>query len=262
MRIWSKVLAAGIMTLGLLTGTANASTIDEVIGASHKLFKDNQSICSGTIVNSPVKSKQIFVTSAHCIIDIDDTKTPLLQKIDKAQKSDYTIKYVVYNEELDPTLERVFHLKLFNYMISPEADLAFLEFVDPTIKLPAVDLATDEEAKAIKVGEDVAVVGFPLGYDVTLTKGQFSGKQKANRAPIDSIVFRFTAPATYGNSGGGLYSINNGDYKLIGVVSFLLDGTLGKGVPMGFMNFAIPVTQVNAGLAYIDIDMPNGVTLR
>lgn len=257
-----KIFNSIVVGLGLLLGSigvAQSSSIEEVLGASHKLYRNNQPICSGTIVNTPKMGQQLFVTSAHCLIDLDNSD--LWSGIAKAKKDSFTIKYIIYNDDMFPTVERTYHLELFNDLIDPNLDMALLSFRDSTIKLPAVDVASDEDLKQIKIGDDVAAIGFPLGYDVTITKGQFSGKKRSERPPLDTVVFRYTAPSTFGNSGGGLYKITDGDYKYIGTVSHVLDGTIGKGIPMGFMNFAIPALHLNSVMGLVDtlLFKPTGV---
>jgi len=267
MKMWSKLLVAGAMLFSSV-GIISASTIDEVMDASYKIYKDNVPICSGTIVNTPKTGEQLLVTSAHCLVDLDKLKEQsLVEQIHELEKTDLTIKKVFYNEKMEPTIERVYYLKHFNYMISPEIDMALLSLKDPTIKLPAVDVATDEELKDLKIGDGVATAGFPLGFDFTVTFGHFSGKVRSSRDPINTVVYRYTAPSTYGNSGGGLYRVtNDGEYKLIGVVSHVLDGTVGKGIPMGFLNFAIPALHLNDGMNFIDnfngTPVPPGVTVQ
>lgn len=232
-------------------GIANASSIDEVVDASHKLYQNDKPVCSGTIVNTPKLTKQLFVTSAHCLMDLDSTEN-LLDKIAKLNKESFTIKKVTYNAAMEPVAERVYYLQLYQYLINPALDLALLEFKDTSVMLPAVDIATDEEQKQLRVGNDIAVIGFPLGFDVTVTKGQFSGKEKSSREPIEAVVFRYTAPSTYGNSGGGLYQVKGDDYRMIGIVSHVLDGTVGKGIPMGFINYAIPASNLTDVLTWVD----------
>ena len=249
----SKVVTAAILTLGLLTGTSNASSLEEVISASYRLENSKGSTCSGTFVNTP-KGEQVFVTSAHCVIDLDQPY------FNTKPEGEFLIKKVTKNEALRPSVEHVFYLDVpmannSLYYIFPQKDIAILKLRNSVVRFPTADLMTNEEAdKFAVIGNEVTVVGYPLGFEVTHTRGEFSSKERSMKKGIDSIVYRYTAPSTYGNSGGGLYAeLPNKDYKYMGTISHIVDGTLGKGIPMGFLNYAIPVKQLNEVLTYVDM---------
>ena len=252
MKFLNKVIAASLLTVGLLTGTANSSTLEEVVNASYRLENSKGSTCSGTFVNSP-KGEQVFATSAHCVIDLG------VPYYNTKPEGEFLIKKVTKDETLRPSVEHVFYLDVpvannGLYYIFPELDIALLKLRNSVVRFPTVDLLTNEEADKLSViGTKVTVVGYPLGFEATHTRGEFSSKERSMKKGINSIVYRYTAPSTYGNSGGGLYAeLPNQDYKYMGTVSHLIDGTFGKGIPMGFLNYAIPVKQLNEVLTFVD----------
>jgi hypothetical protein len=74
------------------------------------------------------------------------------------------------------------------------------------------------EKRAPELGEDVAVLGFPLGLPLSVSRGLVSGADRT--VPIDGIkrrrLVQTDAAVNHGNSGGPLISLENG--KVVGLV--------------------------------------------
>ena len=78
-----------------------------------------------------------------------------------------------------------------------------------------------------RLGEDVAVLGFPLGLPLTVTKGSVSGLSRT--IPIDGVerrqLIQTDAAVNQGNSGGPLLSTESGN--LVGLVDLTASGANG-----------------------------------
>jgi S1-C subfamily serine protease len=99
------------------------------------------------------------------------------------------------------------------------ADLALLQLERPP-EDPKV--ATIGDPDDVRVGDEVFVVGAPLGVSHTLTAGHISGRRRIN-ATISGLwpteFFQTDAPINEGNSGGPLFNMRG---EVIGIVSFIL----------------------------------------
>jgi S1-C subfamily serine protease len=117
-------------------------------------------------------------------------------------------------------------------------DLALLSSTVRTDALPSI------RKSPIRNGEQVAVVGFPLGsYDITITEGVVS----ALSAQGDSTQMTISAPANPGNSGGPVFDLSGA------IVGVLTAGNLDA----QNTNFAIRQSSVRDFLARRNI-IPSG----
>jgi S1-C subfamily serine protease len=96
-------------------------------------------------------------------------------------------------------------------------------------------LETDEAMPL--VGEDVVVVGAPLGLQQTVSKGNVSSIRDWPEDPGRGKVIQFTAPVSPGSSGGPVVNMKG---RVIGAVSFQAPSYLSQN-----LNFAIPVGRLN-----------------
>lgn len=143
---------------------------------------------SGTIIWNKANHKLMVLTAAHVIKGMEKKKKDI---------------HVSFNYSSAITPMKV-------YKISEEKDLALLignsnEKSDG----PYVKLAM----KSPNIGDDIYVVGSPMGLKSTVTKGiigNFVWEKNPKR-----LVYRFSADIFFGNSGGGLFNENG---ELIGVV--------------------------------------------
>jgi S1-C subfamily serine protease len=117
---------------------------------------------------------------------------------------------------------------------SPEQDLAVLKIEAPAESLHPIPVGTSAD---LKVGQTVIALGYPLGLDLTLTKGVISGLDQL--LPLESgseiqRAIQTDASINPGNSGGPLL---DSEGRLIGVNTAIFRA------PAGF-GFAIPVDTV------------------
>lgn len=103
------------------------------------------------------------------------------------------------------------------------ADVALLELASPAPATPA----TMGDSDLVGVGDDVFVVGAPLGQTHTLTVGHLSARRTNNLMFGDfdpAEIFQTDAAINQGNSGGPMFNM---DGEVIGIVSHILSTTGG-----------------------------------
>lgn len=120
--------------------------------------------------------------------------------------------------------------------VDPKQDLALLMVA---VNCPCATLAT----RPVRVDQPVAAVGFPyhhiLGVQI-LTEGRIQGTDPGGRTII-------TTPVARGNSGGGLFALEGGRYKLVGlVVGVVRDGMGGS---VSHLASAMSLAQIKEFLA-------------
>jgi S1-C subfamily serine protease len=82
-------------------------------------------------------------------------------------------------------------------------------------------------APKVLAGQEVFAVGNPVGLGWTYTKGVVSALRQRNANGREIPVIQTDTSITYGNSGGGLYSLAG---ELIGINSSIADPRLGGGL--------------------------------
>jgi S1-C subfamily serine protease len=107
----------------------------------------------------------------------------------------------------------------------PGLDVAVLQLDHPP---KDAFVATLGDADAVRVGDQVFVVGAPLGIGHTLTVGYISGRRKTN-AVYSGVTateyFQTDAAINQGNSGGPLFNMRG---EVIGIVSHILSHSGGS----------------------------------
>lgn len=101
---------------------------------------------------------------------------------------------------------------------NPQKDVALLKLVRPP---EGIEPATLGDSDAVKVGQEVFVIGAPLGLAHTLTIGHISArhtKPSALTSDIQAELFQTDAAINKGNSGGPMF---NKAGEVIGIVSFI-----------------------------------------
>jgi serine protease Do len=107
----------------------------------------------------------------------------------------------------------------------PAADVALLK-LQRAPRAPEVARLGDSDT--VDVGDQVFVVGAPLGIGHTLTVGHVSGRRGPDVGPGDMLMaeyFQTDAAITQGNSGGPLFDMS-GD--VVGIVSHILSRSGGS----------------------------------
>jgi S1-C subfamily serine protease len=101
----------------------------------------------------------------------------------------------------------------------PAADIALLQLAHPPAQPVTAPLGDSDQAR---VGDQVFVVGAPLGISYTLTVGHVSGRRAAGVMYDDFSLGEFLqtdAAINPGNSGGPMFNMNG---EVLGIVSHVL----------------------------------------
>jgi len=122
----------------------------------------------------------------------------------------------------------------------PATDVALLKVRASSRALKALDLGNSD---SIQVGDQVAAIGNPLGYDRSITLGIVSALHRSltspQGTPIDRVI-QTDAALNHGNSGGPLL---NAEGQVVGVSSAISTGDTGAQGNIG-IGFAIPINTV------------------
>jgi S1-C subfamily serine protease len=113
----------------------------------------------------------------------------------------------------------------------PSADLAVIQLARAPIKS---SIATLGDSSGVKVGDEVFVVGAPLGMTHTLSVGHISGRRAAHTlfgGFAGAEMLQTDASINPGNSGGPMFDLNG---NVIGIVSHIIFGEAGAG-GLGFV---------------------------
>jgi S1-C subfamily serine protease len=111
-------------------------------------------------------------------------------------------------------------------------DLALLR-LDTTATLTTARLG---DSASLKVGEEVAVIGNPIGLDQTMTRGIVSALNRVLPGVSDQPMIQTDAPINPGNSGGPLFDRCG---NVIGINTFISEDAQSIG-------FAVPVNAAKA----------------
>lgn len=107
-----------------------------------------------------------------------------------------------------------------------QADVAVLRLARPPARPVAAPLG---DSSRVRVGDEVFIVGAPLGIGHTLTVGHISGRRTSRalggQGFSDTELFQTDAAINVGNSGGPMF---NRDGEVVGVVSYMLSSTGGN----------------------------------
>lgn len=192
--------------------------------------------CSGTVVWSKRDEKSgevatYILTAKHCVSN---------------QNEDQFADVPVYHDNLLVKKERYIarvHGLFFN------ADIGLFRLKDKQTLFERVAKLAPAKP-ALKMGEDVWTVGYPLGWSLTVTEGLFGVIEVSDFDKPGQEYYRATPDITGGNSGGGLYRKNGaGDYELIGIT------TAGaRGLP--FIALYTPIGKVHE---YLKVALPEAV---
>jgi S1-C subfamily serine protease len=113
----------------------------------------------------------------------------------------------------------------------PSADVALLELQQAATGAP---VATLGDSSAVQVGDQVLVVGAPLGMSRTLSVGHISGRRAARKlfgGFTGAEMLQTDASINPGNSGGPMFDMNG---NVVGIVSHIIFQEAGAG-GLGFV---------------------------
>jgi S1-C subfamily serine protease len=197
------MLVAGA-AMSMFAMGASASDMAATANATFKLYDGNSGICSTTFMKND-KEGAIFLTAAHCV-DGSDNLNVRVQRLDE--------------KDLTTVLsERVYYVKAVKTLV--KKDIALLQVRDKEVAfgVQPVDIATVEEAKALRIGDPLMAVGYPAAEALAITKGEYTGIVPSVFPSLDTPMYQTTVPVAGGNSGGALYANFKGEWKLIGTTT-------------------------------------------
>jgi len=170
-----------------------------------KLANGEESIGSGFIVDKD----GIVVTNYHVVYGAKEINVKL------RNGNIYPLSSVIYNDA---------HRDIFIFKIEAS-------------NLPVIPLG---DSDTLKIGEKVYVIGHTLGLEYSFSDGMLSGKRDFGNLKW----LQFTAPVSFGNSGGPLI---NSKGEAVGVVSI---GSIPEsGVVLQNVNFALAINEVKPYLS-------------
>jgi V8-like Glu-specific endopeptidase len=237
----------GIASLIASTAYVFASPRADVWKGTLMLYNGSDGFCSGTLI-----APDLILTAAHC-----------------ADKGDATNVRVQTLDELENVLsEKIVYVKAVRTLT--EWDVALFSPKDPSINfvqafgdsVAVIDVASDDEAKAVQRGDDVVAFGYPKAFQLQMTRGTYSGTKVLKPSIWEKHqLLEMSTPITGGNSGGGLYlTLPDGSVKLFGVnvagfrdVSFMNYATTHEAVMAVTKGFVTAEYKERAGK-----DMPGG----
>ncbi len=106
-----------------------------------------------------------------------------------------------------------------NRRVDKTADVAIIELEKPVTHLPKATLGNSDE---VRVGEEIFIIGNPLGLSHSVSKGIISGKHSEPNALLEGNALEFfqtDAAINKGNSGGPMFNMKG---EVIGIVSSIL----------------------------------------
>lgn len=103
--------------------------------------------------------------------------------------------------------------------IDKSADVAIIQLERPVIKFPSAILGDSEK---VRVGDDIFIIGSPLGLKHSVSRGIISGKHTESNETDDGRAMEFfqtDAAINKGNSGGPMFNMEG---EVVGIVSSIL----------------------------------------
>jgi S1-C subfamily serine protease len=207
----------GALFLAASTIYARASSLDDIQKGTLMLYNGGDGFCSGTLI-----APDLILSAAHCA-DQGDGVNVRVQTLD--DKDEVLSEKLVYVKAVRTLKE--WDVALFSPKDSKQN---FVQAFGSSVAV--IDVASDDEAKTIKLGDRVLAFGYPKAFQLEVTDGLFSGLKFLKGSIWEHQLYKISSPITGGNSGGGLYlTLADGTLKLLGVnVAGFRD--------VGFMNYA------------------------
>lgn len=246
--VW-VVVAALVLLAGVVWGPnlAKAADLTELPKMNEQMFlpsvqlgnSSTESFCSGTFVQSERDQvsgevKTFILTAKHCVEDRPDG-------------SDVSV--VVHNYNNANREINAVDYKAIVYGKSYKSDLALLKLKDKDKFFTNIAKIAPADTKLV-FGQDVWVVGYPLGLSQTMTSGTLGRVETVeafNSISRSKEFYRSTPDIAPGNSGGAMFQKNaKGDYEVIGVATGAIRG-------FTYINFYSPVEEIND---YLKVALP------
>jgi S1-C subfamily serine protease len=205
MREFFRNIVAAVFAVAISTTAMAASDLPTFQKQAVDTVVQLNRSCSGVVLDTSKvekldKETTYIITANHCV-DGEESGYVTIDKKDK-QKVVKTEQYVF------DVIRR-----------AATKDLAFLRLREKGLSLPSAVLDTKDPVE----GQEVWTVGYPLGLNRTITAGFFGGFANITKdMRFDEFgngrpVYR-ASPAIYGgNSGGGMFINDGGQYKLVGI---------------------------------------------
>ena len=203
-----------VLFIGTITYSQSLSELYQIVNSSIVVIKTQSNISAGLGDKKKVNTEEGL--GSGVLISEDGLIWTASHVVHSAEK--IAIKFTdgdIYEAEVLST--------------SPSADVAMIKIIgDFQIKNKYV--ATIGDSDLVTIGQDIFVIGSPLGIEQTLTRGIVSGKITQGNlfSPIEFI--QTDAAINPGNSGGPLFNMNG---EVIGIASFIMSQS-GGFVGLGF----------------------------
>jgi len=152
-------------------------------------FTSAEGFGTGTLVG---EDKKYILTAAHVVADASQIKV----------------------EFKDGTI-----LDAYNRRVDRIADVAIIELERPVLERPAAAIGNSDD---VRIGDDIFIIGNPLGLAHSVSRGIISSKHIENSKWNNKRLMEFfqtDAAINKGNSGGPMFNMKG---ELIGVVSSIL----------------------------------------
>ncbi len=139
---------------------------------------------------------------------------------------------------------RSYRAKVIGRTADLDIALLQLEGMSSQSKLPALPLCIQKTAT---VGEDIIVIGNPMGLQATTTRGIISGVRNED----GSTMLQIDAPINPGNSGGPIVNYNG---EVVGIVTSKMVALGIEGIGFGI---ALPSALESLGVKVAESPLPN-----
>jgi serine protease Do len=106
-----------------------------------------------------------------------------------------------------------------NYRIDKTSDVAMIQLAKPVSQIPSAKIGDSED---VRIGDEIFIIGNPLGLAHSVSKGIISGKHTERSDFNNKRVMEFfqtDASINKGNSGGPMYNMKG---EVVGIVSSIL----------------------------------------
>lgn len=197
------LIAFGIaaFVVGFVSLASAADMQQQMFGVSAQINNN----CSGTLIHSARDNKSgevetYVLTAKHCV---------------KAEDKLFNVNLPVYQKN---RIVKINSYAATVYGKAYFADLALLKLRDKQTWFEHVAKIGSADAE-LAMGEDVWTVGYPEGRSLTVTTGLFTSAETIDFPTDGQEYYRATPNIIGGNSGGALFHLENGEYRLIGVTS-------------------------------------------